>query len=105
MFTNAIRYWEPRRLLYNAALAAVVLGHYFSTPTPARPKLDVNGLLFLFVLAVLANLCYCAAYVADIFAQYSGFRTFWLQWRWLLLALGIVLAATITHFFSMGLIH
>jgi phage baseplate assembly protein W len=25
---EALRFWEPRRLVYNATLAAVVLGHY-----------------------------------------------------------------------------
>jgi hypothetical protein len=32
------------------------------------------SLLVLFVLAVLANVCYCAAYLVDIPLQYSAFE-------------------------------
>ena len=55
-----------------------------------------------FVLAVLANLCYCAAYIADVFAQFSGFRLAWIRWRWLLLTVGILFAGIITRFFALG---
>ena len=101
--TDAIGYWEPRRLVYNGALAAVFIG-YFCTGLPdSRTVLTPNGILSVLVLAVLANLCYCAAYVADLFAQFSGFREVWLRRRWLLLAIGIVFAAVLTRFFALGL--
>ncbi len=102
MATDAIRYWEPRRLIYNAALALVVIGYFFASWPASRATFTFDGILFLFVLAVVANLCYCAAYVADIFAQFSGFRVLWLRWRWLLLTLGITFAAVITRFFALG---
>ncbi len=102
MATDSIRYWEPRRFIYNAVLASVVLGYFFSAWPASRSTVTLNGILFLFVLAVLANLCYCAVYAADIFAQFSGFRAFWLRWRWLLLVLGITFAAIITRFFALG---
>src|SRR5438132_1415223 len=93
MATDTIRYWDPRRFIYNAALALVVVGYFIASWPESRAAFTFNGILFLFVLAVLANLCYCAAYVADIFAQYSGFRALWLRWRGFLLALGITFAA------------
>jgi hypothetical protein len=100
--TDAIRYWEPRRLLYNAVLALIV-GVYFCRALPeSRAAVTVDGILGLFVLAVFANLCYCAAYIVDLFAQFSGFRSLWLRWRWLLLALGITFAGIITRFFALG---
>ena len=100
--TDAIRYWEPRRVLYNAALAGVVCAYFWSALPASRDLLNLNALLGLGVLAVLANICYCAAYVVDVFAQLSGFRGGWLRARWLLLALGTAFAAVLTRFCVLG---
>jgi hypothetical protein len=102
MVTDAIGYWEPRRLVFNAVLAIIVVGYFVAGLPDARSTLSVDGILFLFALAVLANVCYCGAYIADIFAQFSGFRDVWLRWRWLLLVLGIAFAAVITRSFALG---
>jgi len=100
--TDAIRYWEPRRLLYNLALAVVVLA-YFAVNYPAsKAALSIDSALLVFLLAVLANVAYCVAYAVDIFAQMSGFRLLWLQYRWILLVVGILFAGTITRFFAMA---
>ena len=46
---GALRYWEPRRLIYNAVLASVVAAHYFTSGLYARsngsvdPSPDFNG--------------------------------------------------------------
>ena len=101
LVTDSIRYWEPRRLLYNAVLAVVVIGYWIAG---SSVPLSLDWMLVLFVLAVLANLCYCAAYIADLFAQYSRFQGVWRRWRWLLFMLGVVFAAVITRFFALGLI-
>jgi len=102
--TDAIRDWEPRRILYNVVLAAIVLT-YFGLNYPASKEswLSLNGGLFIFMLAVLANVAYCAAYVADIFAQSSGFRLVWVKYRWILLIIGILFAGTITRFFALAM--
>jgi|SRR5579884_4123408 len=50
--------------------------------------LSVDGLLFVLILAVLANVAYWAAYVADVFAQLSAFRPLGLRYRWILLTIG-----------------
>jgi hypothetical protein len=39
----------------------------------------------------------------DIFAQTSGFREQWRNLRWVLFAIGLVFAAILTRFWSMGL--
>jgi hypothetical protein len=58
--TDAIRYWEPRRLVYNGVLAAIML-IYFALDYPASKSLvSLNFVLFLFLLVVLANVTYCA---------------------------------------------
>lgn len=72
--TDAIRYGEPRRILYNLALAAIVLADFVLGPPLSKGLMTLNFMLFLFLLAVLANVACCAAYVVDIFAQISGFR-------------------------------
>ena|SRR5579863_418514 len=102
--TDAISYWEPRRILYNVVLAATVL-IYFGRNYPASKEslLSPDGALFIFILAVLANVAYCAAYIADIFAQLSGFRLIWLKYRWILLMVGIFFAGTITRFFALAM--
>jgi len=102
MVTDAIRYWEPRRLIYNAALALIVIGYFLAGLPESRSTFTLDGVLILFLLAVLANACYCGAYIADIFAQFSGFRTLWLRWRGWLLVLGIAFASVITRFFALG---
>jgi hypothetical protein len=101
----AIRYWEPRRLLYNFVLATVVIGHIISSWPVSREALHFNGILWLFVLAVLANVAYCAAYVVDVVVQMSGFRDVWLRMRWILLAIGLVFAVILTHFFAFAIFN
>jgi hypothetical protein len=101
--TDAIRYWEPRRILYNLVLSAIVF-IYFSLGLPLTKHLvNVNFILLLFLLAVLANVCYCAAYAVDIFAQISGFRELWQKYRWVLLLIGTAFAGAITRFWSIAL--
>ncbi len=100
--TNAIRYWELRRLWYNVALAGIVLAYFYAGLPASRVLLNTDGVLDLAVLAILANVCYCAAYVVDVFAQFSGFRAPWLRWRWLLLLLGIAFAGILTRSFALG---
>jgi hypothetical protein len=100
--TNALSYWEIRRIIYNAVLAAIVLG-YFVANLPASLQLVTPDVIFaLFILAVLANIAYCAAYLVDIVAQMSGFRDLWLRLRWILFLIGLAFASILTRWFTMG---
>jgi len=101
---NALRYWEPRRVLYNAALLAVVLYHIWAAWPASKANLTADALIFLFILAVLANIAYCAAYAVDLFVQFSGARNSWPQWRWCVLAVGIAFGAALTHFWSSAIL-
>ncbi len=71
----------------------------------SKGLITLNFVLFLFLLAVLANVAYCAAYVVDIFAQVSGFRGVWQKYRWLLFVVGVDLCGIITRFWSMALFN
>ncbi|HSZ61057.1 MAG TPA: hypothetical protein VK828_04635 [Terriglobales bacterium] len=100
---DAIHYWEPRRILYNLALAVIVAFHFVKGLPFSKTVVQFNSLLFLFVLAVLANVAYCAAYVPDIFAQMSSLRSSWLRYRWVLFVIGLAFAAVLTHFWSVAM--
>lgn len=103
--TDAIKFWEPRRILYNLALAAIVIA-YFAIGYPAsKAALTVDFCLGLFLLAVIANVAYCAAYVVDIFAQASGFREVWQRYRIVLFVIGTLVAAILTRFIAMGMFN
>jgi len=101
--TGAIRYWEPRRLVYNAVLAAVLL-IYFGLNYPASKSiLSVNLVFAVFLLAVLANVAYCAAYPVDVFVCASNYREEWRKYRWIVFIIGLSFAAIITRFFALGM--
>ncbi|HYV86109.1 MAG TPA: hypothetical protein VFB49_09375 [Patescibacteria group bacterium] len=100
--TDALRYWEIRRLFYNALLAVIVLAHFAAAWPASGSSLTFDGVLGLFLLAVLANVAYSVVYVADVFIQFSGFRASRARWRWVLLIVGFAFAGVLTHFFSAG---
>ena len=100
--TEAIRYWEPRRLLYNGVLMLIVLVYFALGYPAAKQDLKLDEMLVIFLLAVLANVAYCAAYVADVFAQWSSFRERWRRYRWVLFSIGLIFAGIITRFFAIG---
>jgi hypothetical protein len=100
--TSAIRYWEPRRLAYNIVLAVVVLACFALNYPLSKSIVSLDFVLMLFLLAVLANVAYCAAYVVDIFASASGYQEQWWKLRWIIFAIGSLFAAIITRFFALG---
>ncbi|HYV18757.1 MAG TPA: hypothetical protein VFC25_06990 [Verrucomicrobiae bacterium] len=101
---NALRYWEPRRVLYNAALFAVVLYEVWAAWPASKANLTADVLIFFFILAVLANIAYCGAYAVDLFVQFSGARNSWPRWRWCVLAVGIAFGAALTHFWAAAIL-
>jgi|SRR6267378_28050 len=103
MLSDAIRYWEVRRIAYNVILAGIVLVVFMAQWPDSRSALSADLAQGLFILAVLANVAYCAAYVVDIAAQYSAFRATWRRYRWLLFAVGVVFAGIIARFISAGM--
>jgi hypothetical protein len=97
IITDSLRYWEPRRIGYNAVLALVVAGSffYYQPPLAALGWPPVIGLLFA---AVLANVLYCAAYAADLLVQQSDYQSAWRRHRWILWVAGTTLAAGVFLF-------
>jgi len=101
---NALRYWETRRVLYNAVLTAVAAGwviltwpHFRSVQLMGIPPGDTHpALMILIILAILANVCYSAAYLVDIPLQLT-FAT-WRKYRWALLLTGILIAILVENY-------
>lgn len=103
ILTDALRFWEWCRLFYNLILAAIVLLEFARLLPNSKDALQFNGLLMLFVMAVLANAAYCAAYLVELLVQHSEYREAWRRYRFLVWLLGTVFAAVLTHFFSVGM--
>jgi hypothetical protein len=103
VLTEAIRYWEPRRIAYNAILAVVVTAVFALNWPGSGGRVNADLAQGLFILAVLANVAYCAAYVIDIAAQFSAFRPTWQRYRWMLFGIGIIFAAIFARFFFTGM--
>lgn len=101
---DALRYWEPRRVLYNAALTTVAVSwvlltwpHFRSVQLMGIPAGDSHPALFiLIILAFLANVCYCAAYVVDIPLQLTFAN--WRRHRWALLLIGTLFALLVENY-------
>jgi hypothetical protein len=94
---SAVRFWEPRRLLYNALLAVVVVTWIVATWPHFRPAMKLASLLPLTVLALLANLCYSAAYLADMVLRNAALRTL-NRYRWGVWVLGTLLALVFENY-------
>jgi hypothetical protein len=105
LLTDAIRFWEPRRLVYNFVLAAVVVVWLVATWPYFRVAFTLSSLLLLAALALLANACYCAAYCVDIPIQRSSFGTVWRRRRWVLWLLGMLLAIVLANYWIVDEIY
>jgi hypothetical protein len=97
-FNDALRYWEPRRLAYNVALAILTSAWVLLTWPHFQPALKLPSLSKLLVLVALANLCYCAAYLVDVPLQHSSFGITWRRRRWVLWLVGTCFALLITYY-------
>jgi hypothetical protein len=100
--SNAIRFWERCRILYNLVLGLIVLICFLLGLPHAATSVSVDGTLAFFLLAVLANILFCAAYLPDLFAQLSAFRSAWLRSRWIVFMIGLIFAGIITRWIAMN---
>jgi hypothetical protein len=98
ILSDALRYWEPRRIAYNLILTAIVVAWVgFSWPH-FLPAMKFESLVLMAVLAVWANICYCSAYLVDFALQYSNFRRLWVRWRWSLWVCGMLFATLLANY-------
>src|SRR5437660_11162182 len=102
--SDASRFWEPRRLVYHAVLSVIVLFYFFRAYPASKAVLTLDSILGMFLLVVLSNVAYCAAYVVDAFSQWSSYRDILRRYRWLLLAVGTFFAGILTRFIAIGIL-
>jgi hypothetical protein len=84
-------------------LGLVVVGDFVAARPQSSAKLTFDTILSLFLLAVLANVGYCAAYIVDLFVQFSGLDAAWAKGRIVVLIVGTTFAAVIAHFLAIGM--
>ncbi len=97
-WSDAIRYWERRRVFYNLVLVTIVLAWVIITWPHFSESLTLQSLLFLVIFASMANLFYSAAYLVDIPLQHSPFKTVWPRWRLGLWLIGTLFAILFTNY-------
>jgi len=105
LIADAIRFWEVRRLIYNFVLFAVVVAWVALTWPHFRPMLVPDSLLLLAILGLLANACYCAAYLVDVPMQCSALGATWRRWRWTLWVAGMLLAILLANYWIVAEIY
>ena len=89
---EAARFWEPRRVLYNLLLFGVCVIWVVKTWPHFRPAMTLESLGIMTVLALLANVCYCAAYLAEILIQNATSSALWSRQRWAIWGVGTLFA-------------
>jgi len=97
MLRESAGWWEPRRLHYNVVLTAVFIALAVRTWSRFRPELTTAAIAPLVVLALLANLCYSAAYLLDVplLELPHPTRT---TWRWSIWTAGTLTAVLIESY-------
>ncbi len=99
---DAIHYWELRRIAYNLALASVAGAVVFRTWPHFRPAFSPASIPPLVILAVIANVCYSAAYLVEAALHHSAT---WRRWRWSLWLAGTLLALFIEYYWIVDEIY
>jgi hypothetical protein len=98
LLADAIHFWELRRLFYNLALTAAAFAWVAFSWPHFRPAFTLASLPPLTVLALLANACYCAAYLVDIPMQLSTLAATWKRRRWILWLVGTLFALLLANY-------
>src|ERR1051326_6423687 len=97
-FLDAAHFWEARRLWYNPALGLVGGLWVVLTWPHFRPAFNLVALGKMLVLALLANVCYCAAYIAEFFMQAALALSSWRPVRRALWVLGMLIALMLENY-------
>jgi len=100
---EAVRYWELRRIPYNLALVLVAVVIVLRTWPHFEPAIAPGSILPLAVLALLANVCYCAAYGVELAMRSVGAAP--RHWRTAVWIAGTLLAMLIECYWILDEIY
>jgi len=103
-FAQAARFWEPLRILYNLVLVGVVFAWVTATWPHFQPALKWSSLLPMSVLALIANVLYCAAYLVDLPLQHASRRLLG-RGRWILWMAGTLFAMVLSSYWIVDEIY
>jgi len=104
-FSNALGFWERGRILYNAVLIVVVLLWVVLTWPHFRPAMTLGSLEVMVFLVLLANVCYCAAYLVEFFMQALLPEASWRRFRQTLWVLGMLFALLLANYWIVDEIY
>ena len=93
---EVLKYWEPRRVVYNLMLLWVTIRDFRDDGALALLT-EPRMLLILAGCAVAANVVYCAAHAVDFTMQLTRLKGVWLKVRWVLFLAGCWLASVLTY--------
>jgi len=106
---SSVRFWERGRIVYNLVLTGLVLGLVGHDWAHFRPVLVfpdfLLALAYMLFLAMLANLCYCAAYPVDLALQLSPAPKLLRRGRTLLWWAGMIFAFVLAWYWVVDEIY
>jgi hypothetical protein len=95
---GATRFWEPNRIGYNLVLVGILGTWFLATWPHFRGAMTALHLFQFFVLGVLANVCYSAAYLVDLPLQRVFGGAVLARWRWAIWVVGTMFAMLVESY-------
>jgi hypothetical protein len=96
--SDPARYWEVRRIWYNVLLTAQVALFVIRTWPHFKPAMTISSLGKMLVLALLANVCYSAAYLGEIADSDSAVGRGWRRRRGVVFVVGTLVALLLAQY-------
>jgi hypothetical protein len=94
---DAVCFWERRRITYNLLLMMVFVGWVVVSWPSLRGAFSLVHFAQLAVLALIANVLYCAAYLAELFFKDLA-ASKWHHWRWGIWIVGMLFAILVESY-------
>lgn len=102
LISDAISYWERKRIIYNGVLALLVIACWGIDIISGGPQQWLGAAMVLLIFAVIANALYCFAYPVDLAMQMTSFRKRWQGCRWVLFVTGVCTASVLAVWIMLG---
>jgi len=100
---SAVRFWEFARIPYNLVLLTIVVIALFASLGTFEWASMLGWIPGLLVLAVIANVVFCAAYPLDLIVQATPLSAHLTPIRWTLFALGTLQAVMLAAVLLFGM--